>query len=98
MAAINCVEDHRTSVTLPGVSRTQYHWRSCTLLLLLQDESKLQPGAFYLDRSPQAKHLTLGGTHYSPQQAAELWGKLMQLAGLQEQAGSDTAAKEAPQQ
>jgi hypothetical protein len=62
------------------------------MLLLLQDESKLQPGAFYLDRSPQAKHLTLGGTQYSPQQAAELWQKLMQMAGLTGQSADVAAA------
>lgn len=67
------------------------------LLLLLQDEAKLQLGAFYLDRSPQAKHLTLGGTHYSPQQAAQLWEQLMAMAGLPGQPGAAAAAAGAPQ-
>ncbi|KAF6260751.1 hypothetical protein COO60DRAFT_857255 [Scenedesmus sp. NREL 46B-D3] len=69
-----------------------------TLWLALEDEVKLQPGAFYLDRSPQIKHLTLGGTQYSPQQAADLWRKLMQMAGLPEQAGPAAAADGAAQQ
>lgn len=51
--------------------------------LALEDGSKLQPGAFYLDRQPQAKHLTLGGTKYSKQEAAELYEKVLALAGLQ---------------
>lgn len=69
------------------------------LWLALEDEAKLQPGAFYLDRSPQAKHLTLGGTHYSPQQAAQLWEQLMAMAGLPGQAGAAAAAAAgAPQQ
>eukprot|EP00877_Chromochloris_zofingiensis_P002376 jgi/Chrzof1/12139/Cz06g22190.t1 len=49
--------------------------------LALQDQDKLQPGAFYLDRAPQPKHLSLAGTQHTPQQAAELYDKLLRLAG-----------------
>jgi len=50
--------------------------------LLQQDASKLQPGAFYLDRAPAAKHLTLSGTSYPDSKAAELVDKLLGMAGL----------------
>lgn len=59
--------------------------------LALEDGSKLQPGAFYLDRQPQTKHLTLGGTKYSKQEAAELYDKVLALAGLQKQQGPAAA-------
>jgi hypothetical protein len=47
-----------------------------------QDASKLEPGAFYLDRVPQAKHLALSGTKYDAPRAAQLVDKLLGLAGL----------------
>lgn len=47
---------------------------------MLQDESKLQPGGFYLDRQPQAKHLPLAGTGYTSAQVDRLWAALEQLA------------------
>lgn len=60
--------------------------------LALEDASKLQPGAFYLDRQPQTKHLTLGGTRYSSEQAAELYGTLLKMAGLDQAAAAGGAA------
>jgi dehydrogenase/reductase SDR family protein 12 len=60
--------------------------------LALEDASKLQPGAFYLDRQPQEKHLTLGGTKYSKAQAAELYAKVLGMANLAQSQGADTAA------
>ena len=63
--------------------------------LALEDGAKLQPGAFYLDRAPQAKHLTLGGTRYSSAQAADLYGRVLELAGLKPgEEGSAAAAAE----
>lgn len=43
---------------------------------MAQDESKLEGGAFYLDRAPQPKHLPLGGTSYSSAQVDKLWQEL----------------------
>jgi hypothetical protein len=59
--------------------------------LALEETSKLQPGAFYLDRQLQTKHLTLGGTKYSKEQPAELYAKLLDMAGLS-QASSAAAS------
>lgn len=67
--------------------------------LALEDSTTLQPGAFYLDRQPQAKHLTLGGTKYSKQEAAELYDKVLALAGLKQQgaaAAQEASAAEPP--
>jgi hypothetical protein len=46
----------------------------------LQDAGKLQPGAFYLDRRQQPKHLPLGGTSYSGADVDVLWQKLEAMA------------------
>ena len=54
-----------------------------------QNESKLQPGAFYLDRSPQSKHLTWGGTAYGADKAEQLYKKLLEV-GKAAQASSAT--------
>ncbi|MEW5304088.1 MAG: hypothetical protein WDW36_006722 [Sanguina aurantia] len=40
--------------------------------LALQSPDKLEPGAFYLDRAPQTKHLPLGGTQYSKEEVDTL--------------------------
>jgi len=48
----------------------------------LQELSKLEPGAFYLDRHPQQKHISFGGTAYSKDIAAQLFHKLMEAAGI----------------
>lgn len=58
-----------------------------------QEARKLEPGAFYLDRAPQAKHLTLSGTQYPDSAAAALVDKLMGLAGL-DGGGGGRAAEE----
>eukprot|EP00775_Hariotina_reticulata_P012698 gene12698-12829_t len=50
--------------------------------LALEDASKLEPGAFYLDRQPQQKHLSLAGTNHSKGMAAQLFQKLMEVAGI----------------
>lgn len=34
------------------------------------------PGGFYLDRAPQAKHLSMGGTAYSKCDVDQLWENL----------------------
>ncbi|GLI68163.1 hypothetical protein VaNZ11_012502 [Volvox africanus] len=47
--------------------------------LALQDASALQPGAFYLDRAAQPKHLRFAGTQYSKQQVDELWSALERI-------------------
>lgn len=46
----------------------------------LQDGSKLEPGAFYLDRQLQSKHLPLAGTGYSSADVDRLWAALEKLA------------------
>ena len=48
-----------------------------TVWLCLEDAAKLQPGAFYLDRAPQPKHLPLAGTQYTEADAARLWDVLV---------------------
>lgn len=45
-----------------------------------QDADKLEPGAFYLDRRPQAKHLLFAGTKYSAADVDRLWAALELLA------------------
>jgi len=39
----------------------------------------LQPGAFYLDRAPAAKHLPLARTHYGEKEVDALWERLTAL-------------------
>lgn len=46
-----------------------------------QDPKSLEAGAFYLDRRPQPKHLTWGGTAYSQQQAEAVVDKIQALTG-----------------
>ncbi len=46
----------------------------------VQDAAKLEPGAFYLDRQPQAKHLTLAGTKYGAADVDALWRQLEAMA------------------
>ena len=48
----------------------------------LQDQEKLEPGGFYLDRKPQSKHLWGGGTQYSQQDVDSLWQKLSKLSDM----------------
>lgn len=50
--------------------------------LALEDADKLQPGGFYLDRAPQAKHLSWSGTQYTEQQVDTLCSKLSEMGGL----------------
>ena len=40
--------------------------------LCVESADKLESGAFYLDRKPQSKHLPLGGTKYSAEEASKL--------------------------
>jgi hypothetical protein len=49
---------------------------------MLQDDAKLVPGAFYLDRAPQEKHLSwgLGSTKYSTRDVDQLWANLLAVA------------------
>mmetsp|Transcript_11529 Transcript_11529/g.20459 ORF Transcript_11529/g.20459 Transcript_11529/m.20459 type:complete len:329 (+) Transcript_11529:38-1024(+) len=51
--------------------------------LASQDDAKLTPGAFYLDRTVQEKHLSwgFGSTKYSSKDVDELWENLTKLAG-----------------
>jgi dehydrogenase/reductase SDR family protein 12 len=51
-----------------------------TVWLCVEDAGKLQPGAFYLDRRQQPKHLPLGGTSYSGADVDVLWQKLEAMA------------------
>ena len=44
--------------------------------LSVQTREKLESGGFYLDRSPQSKHLLLSGTSYSEKDARDLMEKL----------------------
>lgn len=44
--------------------------------LALQEPSKLENGGFYLDRTPQPKHLALAGTAYSRAPVDQLWSAL----------------------
>ncbi|GBF91822.1 hypothetical protein Rsub_04927 [Raphidocelis subcapitata] len=86
-------EGVRTS--LPGFAekmgsrlRTAAQGADTITWLCLEDAAKLEGGAFYLDRAPQAKHLTWSGTEYDDSAAAALVDKLLGLAGL----GAPTAA------
>ena len=47
--------------------------------LAAEDADKLQPGAFYLDRKPAAKHLPLAGTSYSAADVDRLWAELAKM-------------------
>lgn len=51
-----------------------------TIWLCLQDGDKLEPGGFYLDRHPQAKHLPLAGTKYGSADVDRLWAALEGMA------------------
>ncbi|KAL4855323.1 Dehydrogenase/reductase SDR family member 12 [Chlorella vulgaris] len=51
-----------------------------TVWLCVEDGGKLEPGAFYLDRRPQHKHLALAGTKYSAADVDALWIKLEGMA------------------
>lgn len=48
--------------------------------LALQDDPTLEPGGFYLDRRPQAKHLGLATTRYKPKDVDNLWEKLLKMS------------------
>jgi hypothetical protein len=39
-------------------------------------QDNIQGGEFYLDRSPQRKHLTMGGTKYSEEMVCKLVKRL----------------------
>jgi dehydrogenase/reductase SDR family protein 12 len=58
---------------------------------LAQDGGKLEPGAFYLDRRPQHKHLALAGTKYSAADVDALWIKLEGMAAPAMPAPAPTA-------
>ncbi|KAG2424345.1 hypothetical protein HXX76_014554 [Chlamydomonas incerta] len=61
--------------------------------LALQDPAQLQPGAFYLDRSVQPKHLPLAGTAYDKSAVDALWRALEgMVAGRVAQAEPGAAA------
>ncbi|KAG2452436.1 hypothetical protein HYH02_002679 [Chlamydomonas schloesseri] len=61
--------------------------------LALQDPTKLQPGAFYLDRTVQPKHLPLAGTAYDTAAVDTLWRALEgMVAGKVTQAEPPAAA------
>ncbi|KXZ55487.1 hypothetical protein GPECTOR_2g1036 [Gonium pectorale] len=47
--------------------------------LALQDMASLQPGAFYLDRTTQPKHLPLAGTQYGSAAVDSLWAALERM-------------------
>lgn len=51
-----------------------------TVWLCVEDAAKLQPGAFYLDRQPQPKHLPLAGTKYTAADVDALWRQLEAMA------------------
>lgn len=60
-------------------ARRGQHCTSCACSSV-QDAAKLQPGAFYLDRQPQPKHLPLAGTKYTAADVDALWRQLEAMA------------------
>jgi dehydrogenase/reductase SDR family protein 12 len=48
--------------------------------LAMKDTKDLEPGGFYLDRTPQSKHLPFAGTSYTNEEASSLVMKLDNLA------------------
>jgi len=49
--------------------------------LALADDTELQPGAFYLDRKPQSKHLLWAFTQYNSAAVDTLWDQLSSMSG-----------------
>lgn len=79
-------ETEGLKVAMPGfVSAFQRSLRNLAqgadtiVWLLLCDAAALQPGAFYFDRAPNAKHLAFGGTKYTSEQVDALWERLQAM-------------------
>lgn len=62
--------------------RDLYQGCDTIVWLALEDVEKLEGGGFYLDRKPQAKHLSFAGTHYSSADVDKLWNKLLAMASI----------------
>ena len=50
------------------------------MYLICQEAAKLEPGAFYFDRKPTAKHIKMGFTHYAERDVENLVKKLDAMA------------------
>ncbi|PNH05887.1 Dehydrogenase/reductase SDR family member 12 [Tetrabaena socialis] len=66
--------------------------------LALADGSALEPGAFYLDRAVQPKHLSLSGTQYGKDKVDELWAGLERMWAAGAGGGAGQAAASAAAQ
>lgn len=62
--------------SMEGKLRTPAQGADTILYLLTARAEDLQPGAFYFDRAPVAKHITGGFTRYEPKQVDALVSKL----------------------
>jgi len=62
--------------SMAGKLRTTAQGADTILYLLTAGTEDLQPGAFYFDRAPVAKHITCGFTRYEPKQVDALVSKL----------------------
>ena len=70
--------------TFAGKLRSLSQGVDTVLWLALMPSDSLQPGALYLDRTVQEKHMFMAGTKYSEADALQLWDQLCKLAQITE--------------
>lgn len=68
--------------TFKDKMRSLYQGIDTVIWLALMDAAALEPGALYLDRQTQQKHLFMAGTQYTHSQVDDLWSQLERLCGL----------------
>lgn len=68
--------------TFENKLRTVQQGMDTVIWLALSDAESLEPGALYLDREAQVKHLFMAGTHYKPAAVDTLWAELGRMCGL----------------
>jgi len=66
--------------SMKGKLRTPEQGADTIVYLICEEATKLEPGAFYFDRKPTAKHIKMGFTHYSEKDVEKLAKKLDAMA------------------
>ena len=66
--------------SMKGKLRTPEQGADTIVYLICQEAAKLEPGAFYFDRKPTAKHIKMGFTHYAERDVENLAKKLDAMA------------------
>lgn len=91
------VDTEGVAVAMPGFYksfagqlRSLQQGADTVLWLALADMAQLEPGALYLDRAVQHKHMFMAGTAYKPDAVDALWERLLELADLK---GAEGAGK-----